>query len=671
MRKLLVVVAAMLLALLMAASVRADVTSVSKEEAASWVRWTVPLPKSIDIASCVTVAKGAVALAGPGTQDLVTEETVKELNEAVGGPATKADFTITLAIGGPDSEPLKSLKNSNQAYRIFPVGSDGKELKLVALTSRGLYYAAKTLQQLINGRATKDTVVIPMVTVTDWPDLEERGLWGSDNFDHMRWMGDRKMNLAEQISDNHVDERGVAHARMKAGRETLIYEGPKYGINGVPVVLHLEQSSGGRGVLKAYPELKAKSEKEGLMCYSQPKSVEIIADWIAELASLPNVTDVDVWMSENLNNLKGCQCDLCKATGVDPMVLEARAIVKAWQMAERKTGKKIGIRTLTSEASEDFNKQIFAELPKEVKVIYYHSLLTYTSGRSPMLFRPYLEEYAKSGHWLGVCPNISPVVGFTQPWTSAQFVQYRCKEFVDKGLSCLMGYSTPRVHYAAYATEAAAEYSWNVNGRSTREFAASYAVRKGIKDPEKFADFAEAVGQVEWDYVGSQWPDRADNWLGQKLAERFQKGTVQGLGEVLWDFIRFPFGNVKSVSQLDRNVNLAARAVKLADEMGIEEYKQEARVAQGFTRSQKALYELTRLAPRGTMLKENLYWGKRYFQMFADGLRQSCDALPKWEACVRRPTDPGDWTGKVVKICNEKVLDPMLAVAKKMGVEVK
>lgn len=660
-------VTAIALVLLLTAAGLASAASVSKDDAAAWIRYTVPLPKSIEIPEMVSVARGSVAIVGPAQKDQVSEQAAKELTEAIGGCATsKAAFTLNLAIGGTDAEPLKALKNSNQAYRIIPAGKT--ELKLVALTSNGLYYAVKTLQQLINGRATDSTIQMPLVTVTDWPDLEERGLWGSDNFDHLRWMADRKMNLVEQICAHSVDKDGTIKTGLKAGREPMVTEGPLYGINPVPVVLHLEQSIGGRGAYTAYPYLRGKSEHGGVACYSQPKTTEIIAEWIAGLSKLPNVTDVDVWMSENLQGHKGCQCDLCKATGVDPVVLEARAIVNAWKMAEQIAGKKIGLRTLTSEATEEFNTQIFAELPPEVKVIYYHSLLTYTSGRAPMMWRPYLEEFAKSGRWLGVCPSMSA----HSPFSSASFMHYRCKEFVDKGLACIMGYATPRVHFTFFNVDAAAEYSWNVNGRSTREFAASYAVRNGIKDPEKFAEYAENVGAVQWDYIGSDWPMRADSALMQEpINLRLKKGTVPDLGFVLWDFIRVPFGNVSNVRQLYGNVDRAKRAVRLAKEMGIEEYIQESRATYGFTISQRALYDLRRVVRDGRIAGQHKDAARRYFREYVGGLREACDALPKWEATVQRPTDPRGFTEPTVQFITERVINPMIETARELGVEIK
>ena len=646
----------------------AEVQKVTKAEETNWIRYTIPLPKSITITHKVVVPKGSVTVKIEGGSGVVVDQAAKELYEVLGGaPKGQSSLTIKLQLGGPRAELLRKYRNSEQAYLIYP-SQDGSWIEVAALQPAGIYYGAKTLQQLIKPKATANKLEIPLPAVTDWPDMQDRGLWGSDNFAHVRWMADRKMNWIEQISAMGIDENGKPFARLKEGRETLINEGPLYAMKPVPVVLHLEQS--GHSVVQAYPELKAKSNHSGLMCYSKPKVIEIIADWIATLGSLPGVQEVDVWMTENILGTGGCKCDECKKTGVDPIVLEARAIVKAWELAKKKTGKDIGLRVLTSETTEDFNKIIFSELPPEVKVVYYHSLLTYTSGRQPML-RPYLAEFAKSGRWLGVCPNIGDIPHFTQPFTSAQFIHYRMSEFVSKGVQGLLGYVTPRVHFNRFNVEAAAEWSWNVNGRPTREFAYSWAVREGLKDPATFAEYAEAVGQVLWDSLGSDWPSRADYRPVGTVVSQLRKGKLPDLGFVLWDFIRQPFGNIKDEQQLDNDQILADKAVKLAKQMGIEEFIQESLIAQGYIRSLKALWEIKKAVKGNTVAPSDRAKTQRYMQMYVDSLRQAIEALPKWEKTVARPTDPPDFTAKPVKVIKEACIDEMIEYAREIGLEVK
>lgn len=667
MRRSICAVIAAALGLLALAAQFACAAHVSQDEAKAWIRYTVPLPKSIHIAGKVVVPKGSVSVETSEDNVVVVEQGAKELREALGGrPSGQAAFTITIQTGGFDSDPLAGLKNWDQAYRIFPVGNN--QLKLVGRTPTGAYYAAKTLVQLLKARSTADTVDIPLLTVTDWPDLQDRGLWGSDNFAELKWLSDIKMNYMEQISASGVDDQGVPWAKVKEQREPLVNEAHLYAMNFVPVILHLEQSSGGG--IKAYPYIRGKSGHHGVLCYSQPKVPWIIAKWMVDLVSIPNVTEVDVWMSENLHGDMGCTCDLCKQTGVDPMVLEARAIVAAWRLAEKQTGRRFGLRILTSEATEAANPVILSELPQGVKVIYYHSLRTYSCDRQPQLPR-YLVDWAKKGGWVATCPNLSAIVLMVQPFESAQFIRYRAQELVDSGASGLLGYATPRVHFGRYNVEAAAEYTWNLNGRSTREFAASWAVRNGIQDPEKFAEFRELIGPVEWDINGSEMVYRATHKrLKPSLAGMLKNGTLPGFGYYIDTFVKAPFGQFTGPRHLAADVEMAKKAMQLAEEIGVEEFIQEARVNQGFIRSLDELYQLQRFVKNGKIADSVKPEAARHFQTYVDSLRQSMDALPKWEATVSKMGKKTAYTNAAVGVCDELIKN-MLAVAGELGVQVR
>jgi len=609
-------------------------SAISPLQAKAWILHAVPLPKSIEISSKVAVPRCEVAIVAPGKSDPVIEQACRELWDAIRIPETgkgpeKSSFAVNLQLGGAEAESLRALKNSDQAYSISPEANDAG-LRLVALTPRGLYYAAKTLQQLMNARATPDAVEMPIMRVTDWPDMEDRGLWGSDSYLQLKWLADRKMNYIEQISIVGVDEEGRAYAGIKDPHRPLLEEGPLYGIEFVPVVVHLEQV-GSRGVFQAYPNLKGQSTHEGVICYSQPQFVDVLADWIAAFGSLPHVEDVDVWMTENLSQQGGCKCPECRKT--DRGVLEARVIVAAWKKAREKV-RGVGLRILTSEETEYSNRLIFHELPPEVKVWYYHSLLTYTTGETPVMWRKYLEDFARSGRWLGVCPNLDAAVHWTSPFTGADFVHYRMNEFVDKQLSGLIGYATPRVHYSRFNVEAAAEWSWNAKGRSPYEFALSWAVREGIGNPVKFAEWADTVGPIEWDVYGSHWPAGEQRNVPGPAAKRLREGTLPELGYVLWDAYRHPFGDVKSVEQLNGDVAAAERAVALAKEMGIPEFIHESLIAQGYINSLKALWELKNLVKPDGVAQEDREAARRYFEMYVDSLQQVTNELPKWEKCV-------------------------------------
>lgn len=277
-------------------------------------------------------------------------------------------------------------------------------------------------------------------------------MWGSDSFLWLEWMAERKMNVDEQISALSVDpqtKRG--HAAPKPGYEALVTVGPRHAVQPVPVVLHLEQLSG-KGVLEAYPSLRAQGGQEGAICYSQPEFVGVLADWIVDLRHLPGVKDVDVWLAENLHGQGGCRCAECRK--VDRSVLELRTVLAAWRLAKQKVGD-VGLRVLASEETYPSHALMFRELPPDVKLWYYHSLFTYNTGETPMITGE-VEKLARGGHWVGVCPNLNANVGRANPFTGAPFIHYRMNEFVRKNIKGLIGYATPRVRYARFNVEAAA-----------------------------------------------------------------------------------------------------------------------------------------------------------------------------------------------------------------------
>ncbi len=643
-----------------------EIAPVSAEEAQAWVRHVLPLPKAIEVRLKASADPSGIAISH--AHDALVARAAEELRRSLeADPAASAAagpvFHLRLSLGGPDAEPLRELEHPDQAYRIIP-GSNNKGLRLAALTPTGLLYAARTLRQMIEARSTRSLAVVPIVEITDWPDLEYRGLWGADNTDHMEWLAGMKMNVVEQISAVGVDEQGRPWAKLKAGREPMVELGPRIGIRPIPSILHLEQV-GGKGVFAAYPNLKAQGGHESAICYSQPQIVDILAGWISDLAALPGVREVDVWMSENLQQQGGCRCAECSKT--DRSVLEARAVVAGWRKA-RERFPNLGLIVLTSEETESSNAKVLADLPEDVKVWYYHSLLTYTAAKAPMI-RKYIADEADGGRWIGVCPSLVPYVHFTEPFTGADFVRTRMNEYADKRLSGVLGYIVPRLKYSAFNLEAAAEWSWNAKGRTSREFALSYAVRHGMKEPEQFAEWSETIGPAAWDVYASHWPGGQQRNATGKVAAQLREGTLPELSYVLWDAYCTPFGGISDEDELDQDLESAARAVRLARRMGREEQIQESLVVQGYLTSLKALWELRGVAkPDGTVTDREA--AGQFFRLYASGLEQAAAALPRWEDCIEKPAGPDAerFTDKPAAFIRD-MIGQMKATAREYGIE--
>lgn len=608
----------------------AEVLPVVSDEATHWSRYLVPLPRSISFSGKVRIAAEDVAIYRPEGADIVIDQSVRELRECMGlggdapNPVNPA-FTITFQLGGAESTPLLSLKNSDQAYRIIPEPG-GLGLRVVALGSRGIYYGAKTIQQLTKSRAAGGMVEIPIISVTDWPEFRDRGVWGNDSFARTRWMADRKMNFIEQISARWFDSNCVGHASAKSGYERMYTEGPYYGVEPCHAILHMDQHSG-TGVFTCYPNLIGVNATYGAWCYSQPEAVQVLAWWISDLKNLPYSQDVDVWMTESIPATQGCKCAKCKLTNRN--VLEARTIVAAWKRAMQSAGP-MGLRILTSEKTRDDNNLIVQELWSEptVKIWHYDSLLTYMVSEKPIVDSA-LAQWAAAGRYLGEVPLLSAFSTCFQPWTCPQYVHYRMQEFKSKGVSGLLGYPTPGIAYNRFNTEAAAEWTWNPDGRTPREFALSWAVREGLPNPELFADWCETMGPVSWDVYGSEYPRGIlRNGRCGPIATALKNGTLPSLGA--GGLFPAPWGDIKTVAQFNDDVAAATKGLQIAMRMGVPEFYYESLVVHGYITALRALYELKFLVVNGQVAPANRAAAANYFYIYVSGLRQARDAIQKW-----------------------------------------
>jgi len=639
---------------------------VSPDEARHWLCYTTPLPKQIAIPSKVTGPADRVKVIARDTTQPLVAQAVTELYEALGTgrhAGQEADFTITLQLGGLEAEPLKTLQNNDQAGRILPERG-GKGLRLVGLQPHGLYYAAKTLAQLIRAKTASGTAEIPLLTMTDWPDVATRGVWGVDASSQVRWLSDRKYNYMEQIAHCGIDDQKRPIVRLADFKQQMITDGPTYGISPVPVVLHLEQIGG--GLFKHYPELKGKGEgvHPGAICYSNPLFSDILAEWIIAFLNMKGVEEVDVWMAENLARKPGCQCPQCKGHNRD--ILELRAILAAWDKVKKRVPRG-RLAVLTSEETADSNAELLAMLPSDIRFWYYHSLLTYNTRKVPMV-PPYLAEAGRKGRNVGVCLNLSPHSTTYQPMTGPQFIHYRMTEFVEKNMSGMLGYPTPSVTYYRFNTEAAAEWCWNAHGRSERDFAYSYAIRHGIADPELFTEWAMTEGQVAWDVYGSEWPAGEKRRALGTVARQLRDGKLPELGEVLWEIYPKPWGQIETVEQLERDVALARQADQLAQQLDDPAILHETRVVRGYIESLQALWQLKQIVTASGVPEQKRAQAQGYFQNYVNSLAQARDHLVQWEHALRHPPQ----THYVKGVCEllDRMIGDMTAVAAGMGITV-
>ena len=328
---------------------------------------------------------------------------------------------------------------------------------------------------------------------------------------------------------------------------------------------------------------------------------DIITDWMRDIAQQKGVTDVCAWLSEHHVH---CSCDICNQHG--QYALEARALVKAWKTA-RQQHPELRLRILLTQGSFSTNDKVLAEAPPEVGITYYDGGRTYNSSRDPMIY-PLRENYAAGGRWLGCYPQLTASWRIVCPWSGPQFIKYRMTEFVQKGLSCLCGYATPDNRLYDFNITAAAEWSWNSQGRDEREFAA--------------ADWAVMLGPVAWDVYGSGIP--YSQFFGRAAAMVVQARKPR-LGEGLWRY--FP-----TLEHIERDVAVCEEALALAKRLDYPPYLAESRVVRGYLHMIKEIHGLAeQLSSGGTATYEDRVTLQHACGRLNVAALETTQALKEWQ----------------------------------------
>ncbi|MBM4087008.1 MAG: hypothetical protein FJ272_19635, partial [Planctomycetes bacterium] len=418
--------------------------AVSVDEQKAYLRWLLPLPKEVTFLGKTRVAVGSLRLVldSNASDSFVTaaDDLRALLKEKAGVDAPAAPekaFTIRLGLRGskvmegvrgiPD---LSGLPNAEQAYAIVPIRETGERLAGYALVGQGepgAYYAAQTFGQLLEGALHKakvaDEIELPVVAIRDWPDLGERGFWGSygpGNAQDIAFMARRRFNLVETHTPRRFTEGGAYTAAIDPG---LMAAARKHAVKLVPVITHLDHLP--KSLFEKLPELLAKGEKGKVgelqaACHAHPAYQKLLNDWMRSLAEHEGVEDVCAWLSE-LENCPRCSCDECSRENW--FAGEARLLVRAWQEA-RKVEPTLRLRILLTQGSYSHNDLVLKAVPPEVGISYYSGVHTYSVSREPMIY-PLLREFAQGGRWLGVYPQLLAVWAYNTPFSCPQLVQFR------------------------------------------------------------------------------------------------------------------------------------------------------------------------------------------------------------------------------------------------------
>ena len=636
---------------------------VTVEEADTWLRHIIPLPKEITIEGKLEVPAAAVGVQlrdGAGeVEQTARHELIALFQQKASADGTGGEFQIFLGVCDetgkvgdwhiPGAAGLRKLPNWQQAYVIRAVGEH--RLVLTALDERGVYYAAQTLRQLLEGQFAGGRVTIPLARVTDWPDMAKRGeclTLGAFPREEIEWMAHHKMNVLEYHVPTIVRKGSV---EVKAWPERIAHA-RRHAFDLVPIIGHLMQL-GQTGAYEAYPDLKAKGEQPfsgGNPCASNPKLVDVLAQ-IMEAMATQGATDISGWLSEGRGYQ--CQCDKCLAEGPNSQYwLEARAYGKAWQRV-RQQYPDLGLSVLLTQGSYATNDRVLAELPEEVEATYYNSGSTYNSRPDPMIY-PLLEEYAQQGGHLGVVPQLTAKFSAVVPGSGPQFIRYRMNEFVNKGVEHLDGYAPPSNRLYRFNIAAAAEWSWNAKGRDEHEFAAAYATQRGVSDPEAFADWAVTMGRVGWDIFGT---DLLYGFIDGGVTRQVIDWNWPRLGKNSGpDRYNNIFRELPSVEQMDQNLRDCEAALGIAQRLQSPEMIAETRVIQGYMKMVRAIYTIAnKLADTRTPRSGDRALLQQAMTNLAQANCQTTQYLHKWLELMDLGYEPSRFGG-TIKVKDETVL---------------
>ncbi len=589
-----------------AAGAYAGVSTVTPAEGKVLVRHLIPLPHEIRIEKKAVVSPGDVRITvRPGATEIernAAAELSALFRERTGKEPSGNGFEIRIGVNDPRmgarlAARLKSLPNHEQAYAVIPDGSG--RIVLTGLDGRGVYYAARTLHQLLEATLTRDTAAIPLAEITDWPDLDERGLW---NFGQpeiwIPWMASLKLNYAKMVNTNLQNiERGKPnHAAID---RDLMLKARLQAFNYLPFILHLNFLHD-YGLYSAYPEVAGKGDgalagryfahKGGSFhrapCASNPMLANILAEWMADIAS-QGADEVSCWLTERPAQ---CGCPECLAVG--QFVAETRAFLAAWREV-KKTRPGFMIRIFISTTDNDRYNKVLAELPPEVKIerACHAGLDRVVREPRDLIRSPLFDSYADEGRWISSydAPVSANGLVETPEFKVPQSSPHRMRAFVRhmaerkwRGVYGMLPWGNMGREVCGFSINALAEWSWNLEGRSEREFAAAWAVREGMKDPDAAGEWAEIMGPVEFDVYDSDFPTC---WSWGKAVDMVKNRRQPVLGEGMFRY--YP-----DAGDFDRKLAACDRARAIAEKAGYTRLALESRVVRSYIDLAKQVYRI-------------------------------------------------------------------------------
>ena len=585
------------LVLVCAALAHGEIVPVTKDEAARWLYHLVPLPHEIALPQKAVIAPQDVSFrlrtgAGDVEQQALTE--LRELFREKTGTVPKGN-AFEILIGVLDDkgriegiavehvDRLKGLPHNNQAYVIQRSGDN--RLVIAALTPNGAYHGVQTLIQLLQPSLRKDQVAIPLASVVDWPDMDERGLWNFD-LNLLPYLSSLKLNFAKVPAPPEKIEKGKpvrAKVRGTTQFPNVLEAARRRAITTGPNVKHLNYIGHVHKVYELYPETAGKGDGAVPKIWYKPRQIRvpcchspiwrrIIAEYMSDLAS-KGAQEVSVWLTEFEAQ---CQCPACLEAG--QLRMETTAAIEGWREAQKQHPDLVlRIFYCMGGKSLEDTYQILKELPPEVKI-----------ERCYGTFGEAFDRIAAEGRWLGSYagpPLTRGELSGLRFYGGTRTRDY-VRRLLDRKWSAV--YSINYVYSTgAYQRElfdfhvnALAEWTWNPDGRSLKDLARAWATRAGHAQPEKAAEWVEIMDPIEH---ACEYPLKSRAW--EKLSEMID-------GRKPPQFNHDVFGGIRSAKNLDEQLAACDRALAIAREMKAEELVLETQYAAALIRCLKTLHTL-------------------------------------------------------------------------------
>ena len=319
----------------------------------------IPLPREVVRGMRVAIGNG-LAVTHTGSAD--DAFTARDLAESLGERRIRVDTIATtgrfrvelIRLGTARATQVmrdhKMVFDSAMTAEGYLLLADSSAAHIIGATSRGLFYGAQTLKQLITGTGAK--AVLQAASIRDWPAMKYRGFHDdisrgpiptlSYQKAQIRRFAAVKLNVYSPYFEHSLAYAGnplIAPPRGAMTREDvreLVSYATKYHIDVIP-----EQEAFGHlhHVLKyeLYSDL-AETPHGHVLAPGKPGSMELITSWFAQIDTLFPSRFMHIGADETVELGRGQTRDRVRAEGLGKVYLQ---FVRDINTALKPTGKRL------------------------------------------------------------------------------------------------------------------------------------------------------------------------------------------------------------------------------------------------------------------------------------------------------------------------------------------